>query len=52
MNKVYMISQLMKKIKLGKEMMTQFPENRAEYLEETLTYSKALYLLLKESVLP
>lgn len=51
MNRIYMISQLMKKIKLGKELMKEFPENRAEYLEETLNYSKILYQLVKESVL-
>jgi hypothetical protein len=42
----------MKKIKLGKEMMEEFPQNRTEYLDETLHYSKLLYDLLKESVLP
>jgi hypothetical protein len=52
MNRVYMIAQLLKRIKTGKELMAEFPANRAEYLDETLHYSKLLYELMKESVLP
>lgn len=52
LNRLLMIDSLMRKIEVGKEMMAQFPANRAEYLDETLHYSKLLYDLLKESVLP
>lgn len=52
MSKIMLIHQLMKKIKLGKELMAEFPDNRAEYLDETLRYSKILYDIMKESMLP
>jgi hypothetical protein len=52
MNRIYMINQLMKRINVGKELMEEFPANRAEYLDETLHYSKLLFDLLKESALP
>lgn len=52
MNRIYMIHQLAKRIKLGRELIAEFPENRAEYIEETLEYSKILYQLIKESALP
>lgn len=52
MNRLLLIDSLMRKIQLGKEMMAQFPANRTEYLDETLHYSKILYEVLKESMLP
>lgn len=52
LSKFLQIDSLLRKINTGKEMMAMFPQNRAEYLDETLHYSRILYDLLKESVLP
>lgn len=52
MNKFLIIDSLIRKINTGKELMAQFPQNRAEYLDETLHYSQLLYEMLKETMIP
>jgi hypothetical protein len=43
---------LSKRVANGTEIIKQFPQYRAEYIEETSEYSKVLYQLLKEMTLP
>lgn len=52
LSKLLQIDSLLRRINTGKEMIAMFPQNREEYLDETLHYSKLLFDLLKEGMLP